>query len=123
MMRATEMRAMRVWLNVSGLYSISLVGFFLAQGVASADVVVVGRPTKPSSVQSSPAVVVDDLAGSLGKRAEKKRTLRCWQNGLLILERRVVLPPEDASRTVRIGSAEEIEAQLFDLRNAICLLQ
>jgi hypothetical protein len=122
-MRTAQKQWWLVKPKVSRLYSIGLLALSLAQSIASADVVVVGKPTKPSVVQFSPAVVVDDLAGGLGTRAEKKRTLRCWQNGLLILERRVVLPPEDANRIVRIGSAVDLEAQLFDLRNATCLLQ
>jgi hypothetical protein len=122
-MRTTQKNSRPAQLQANRLFSIGLVAFCFAQGIASADVVVIGKPTKPSSVQTSPALVVDDLASGLGKRVEKKRTLRCWQNGLLILERRVALPPEDANRIVRIGNAEELEAQLFDLRNATCLLQ
>ncbi len=91
--------------------------------IASADVIVVGPPSKPNIRPASAAVTVDEASKGLSKRADKKRTLRCWQNGLLIVERRIEQPPEDANRIVRIGGADDLDAQLFDLRNSTCLLQ
>lgn len=105
------------------LFACGLASVVFMNSVAIADVIVVGKPTKPTTRQASAAVAVDDAANGLPKRPDNKRTLRCWQNGQLIVERRVELPPEDANRIVRIGSAEKIEAQLFDLRNSTCLLQ
>ncbi len=109
-------RAISVW-------SCLILALGLLCKIASADVIVVGPPKKPNIRPASAAVTVDEATTGLPKRAEKKRTLRCWQNGLLIVERRIEQPPEDANRIVRIGSADDLEAQLFDLRNSTCLLQ
>jgi hypothetical protein len=69
------------------------------------------------------SVSVEDAARGLARPESKKRTLRCWQHGELIVERRVNNMPDDATRVVRIGPGDEPEAQLFDLRTSTCLLQ
>jgi hypothetical protein len=82
----------------------------------------VGRPTQSPLRPRSASVSVEDAARRLVRPDSIKRTLRCWQHGQLIVERRVGNMPDDATRIVRIGSGDEPEAQLFDLRTATCLL-
>lgn len=88
-----------------------------------AGVEVRGQPTKPV-VRPNTSVNVDEAAKGLEKiEAPRLRTLRCWQNGQLIVERRIERIPEDATRIVRIGDSLDPEAQVFDLRSSTCVLQ
>jgi hypothetical protein len=84
---------------------------------------VVGQPIQPAVRPGSASVSVEDAARGLARPESKKRTLRCWQHGQLIIERRMDNMPDDATRIVRIGPGDEPEAQLFDLRTSTCLLQ
>lgn len=75
---------------------------------------------------------IDDI-DEIPAPAAKKYTLRCWQQGQLILERQVDDLPPDSGKTVPLDGGRDANAgkdaavrggmRLFDLRNATCLLQ
>lgn len=52
----------------------------------------------------------------------KEHVLRCWQKGLLIIERRVDRLPAEAGQTVRVPVDGGDALRLYDLDNAICLI-
>ncbi len=92
--------------------------------------------------QTRKSISIDEIDETTAL-SSKKFTLRCWQNGLLIVERQVDdLPPEsskvvpldagreavkdgakDAAKDMSNFSGNRSGMRLFDLRNSTCLLQ
>jgi hypothetical protein len=79
-------------------------------------------PITPPAVAKATASV-DDIVKTNGADKPKKQTLRCWQNGQLIVERPVSTPPPESAKAVSIDSDVASGMRLFDLRNAMCLVQ
>lgn len=76
--------------------------------------------TPPATVTPSPLDTIEQV--NPGQR-KNKYVLRCWQNGVLIVERPTDAPPKDSTKIVRITGESDSGMRLFDLRNATCLLQ
>jgi hypothetical protein len=96
----------------------------------------------PSTTQPAPAknrtarknASIDDI-DEVAAPAGKKFVLRCWQNGMLIVERQVDDVPPESSKAVPLDGGRDAAKELgnhggnrggmrlFDLRNATCLLQ
>lgn len=69
---------------------------------------------------------IDSIDALTRQTSRKPHTLRCWQEGLLILEREVDdLPQESTERSVSLRGAGDADGpmRLYDLRNALCLIQ
>ena len=85
---------------------------------------------KAKQARKNPSIdEIDEIAATDNKKG-KKYVMRCWQNGQLILERRINdLPPESGKAVALDGGRNGVDAdsrggmRLFDLRNATCLLQ
>ncbi|MEO5558243.1 MAG: hypothetical protein ABIO49_01025 [Dokdonella sp.] len=77
-------------------------------------------------VQSRGMGEIDSIDALTKQTTKKPHTLRCWQEGLLILEREVDDLPQDATeRSVNLHGASDADGpmRLYDLRNAVCLIQ
>lgn len=57
------------------------------------------------------------------RQRRSERTLRCWQEGQLIVERRVREGAEPHPRSVELADPQDRPMQLYDLRNAICMIE
>jgi hypothetical protein len=68
-------------------------------------------------------VNVDEAARHSPAPEAKRRLLRCWQHGHLIVERRIDNIPIGAKRVDGLGPAGKSGARLFALRSATCLLE
>ncbi len=53
----------------------------------------------------------------------KRHTLRCWQKGYLIVERTVAAPPAEAERSVPVATGKGEGLRLYDLQNALCVIE
>jgi hypothetical protein len=66
----------------------------------------------------------DELEQLHAQNARKKYIMRCWQEGRLILQRSLArLPQSAAAQSVELDQGDGVSIQLFDLRNATCLVQ
>lgn len=72
--------------------------------------------------QSRKTLSIDEISEVAAPPA-KKYVLRCWQQGLLILERHVDTLPRDSQKAIPVDGANPEAMRLFDLRNATCLMQ
>lgn len=80
----------------------------------------------PATAITSPMVTplpMDAIERVNPGQRKNKYVLRCWQNGVLIVERPADAPPEDSTKVVRVTDERDSAMRLFDLRNATCLLQ
>lgn len=82
-----------------------------------------GAPVRPAARPGSGNIKLEDAARGLPRAEPKKRTLRCWQYGQLIVERRVDRVTDSAPRIVDIGKKDERQVQLYDFRSSTCLLE
>ncbi len=57
------------------------------------------------------------------RTVKNDRTLRCWQEGQLIVERRVRDGGDETPRSVELADPQDRPMRLYDLRNAICMIE
>ena len=87
---------------------------------------IIAMPAKQTIAKPRPAAKtasIDEIVSTAPDDKRKKYTLRCWQNGLLIMERPVNAAPPDSAKAVSLDGEAGSAMRLFDLRNAMCLLQ
>lgn len=77
----------------------------------------------PAKSPASADESLDAIEKITSSGPKKPYVLRCWQNGILIVERPADGLPEDSAKVVRIAGKPHSDMRLFDLRNATCLLQ
>jgi hypothetical protein len=95
-------------------------------GAAEAGVQPSEQTPEPAMLhQRAPAAEaqVADVDRFMPRDTAPTRTLRCWQEGLLIVERSVRSPAEPEPRSVELSDPEQRPMQLHDLRNALCLIE
>ena len=72
--------------------------------------------------RSKNTVDVGKAASSLSRTEAKQRVLRCWQDGRLILERKMSQAAKHGNAVHRLVIPRHQEPELSDLQNATCLL-
>jgi hypothetical protein len=120
-----NMSIRRTWRPLLMFFVICLGGARSYAGVTARDAQ--EAPRGPRTTSDIPAVIdpspIDAIERVTPGQTKKQYTLRCWQNGVLIVERRAAGMPDDSAKVVRIEGEQDSAMRLFDLRNATCLLR
>jgi hypothetical protein len=66
---------------------------------------------------------LDDIDRVFSRSSGSGFVLRCWQEGRLILQRNVARMPRLEREVVELDAADGVQLQLFDLQNAMCMVQ
>jgi len=82
----------------------------------------VAESAEPLTDKRSRNVDVGKAVSALSGAETKKRVLRCWQDGRLILERKVSQAAKPGDARQRVYIPRHREPELFDLQNTTCLL-
>ncbi len=117
--RSCSLGGLRLW-EICFIVSLAIPGLALAGVLAPAET------PEPIVLQArAPAEVarVADVDRYLPAPTQPSRTLRCWQEGFLIVERAVSEAAAEPIRAVELSSPEQLPMQLHDLRNALCLIE
>jgi hypothetical protein len=80
------------------------------------------RPVNSSSSTNS-IRSADEIDRVFTRSSGSGFVLRCWQEGRLILQRNVARMPRLEREAVQLDAADGVQLQLFDLQNAMCMVQ
>jgi len=80
-------------------------------------------PPRPARAVAAEAAVHSRLAELDKPAVRPAMTLRCWQGGRLIVERRVPRPPAAAASATRVANGSQPDLLVFGVNRALCLVE